>query len=312
MLPEDIDTHNTQFGEVTSSRKAKRHEAQIAEASEVKLKLPPDRARAFHRARSTNTGYYLLVRPLAAMGFRLTRNEWLDGVSVRYNSTLISAPAFCDGHPNARYTLEHALTCPKGSNRIHRHDTVKNALQMIAQKAVGVSPFHVVREPWLVRKGAVDGEGKVWMEGLKGDLRIRGVHALKEQSIVDVRVTFPDGGENRSKETTKILERQEAEKRKKYKPECDRQGLDFVPFVVTTDGVMGGLANGLLDTLGFKLGKKWGKRKGVVLAWIRARMSIAIVRATSACIRGNRTDPHPRELEAGFDDGAALAPLLSN
>ena len=149
-------------------------------------------------------------------------------------------------------------------------------------------------------------------DGLRGDLRIRGVHPLKEQSIIDVRVTFPDGGENRGKETPKILERHEADKRRMYKPECDRQGLDFVPFVVTTDGVMGGLANELISTLGHKLGKKWGKRKGVVLSWIRARLSIAIVRASSACIRGSRTDPHPRELEAGFVDGAALTSLLGN
>jgi len=65
------------------------------------------------------------------------------------------------------------------------------------------------------------------------------MHALKTRSIIDVRVTFPDGGENKSRETKSMIEKHEEEKRKVYKTECDRQGLDFIPFVVTTDGVMG-------------------------------------------------------------------------
>ena len=308
---EDIDTHTKQFAETTSSSKCERRERNNNVAATLAKKLPPDRARAFDRARQNKNGYFLLVRPLEQMGFRLSKNEWYDGVSTRYNSTLFCAPTFCDGHPSERYTLAHALMCAKGSNRIHRHDTVKNALQMIAQKAVGASVFHVEREPWLIRAGATGGQGRVCNEGLRGDLKIRGIHALKPHSVIDVRVTFPDGGENRGKETKKLIETQEEEKRKLYKPECDRQGHDFIPFVVTTDGVMGSWANSLIDSLARKLANKWGRRTGVVAAWIRTRLSIATIRATSACIRGSRAKPHPCDLEAGFEDGAALQSLLS-
>jgi hypothetical protein len=182
---------------------------------------------------------------------------------------------------------------------------------MIAHKAVGASIFHVQREPWLIKQGAVDEHGRVLKDGMKGDLKIRGMHALKTHSIIDVRVTFPDGGENKSRETKSLIEKHEEEKRKKYQTECDRQGFDFIPFVVTTDGVMGSGAKQLLLNMAKALGNKWGKKKGVVLTWIRTRLSFAIIRATSACIRGSRSQPHPRELEAGFDDGAALTSLLS-
>jgi hypothetical protein len=191
MHVEDLDTHTKQFVETTSSSKRERRESHNKAATEIAKKLPSDRARAFDRARQNKNGYFLLVRPLEQMGFRLSENEWYDGVSTRYNSTLTRAPAFCDGHPSERYTLAHALMCAKGSNRIHRHDTIKNALHMIAQKAVGVSIFHVQGEPWIIRAGATDGQGRVCKEGLRGDLKIRGVHALKAQTIVDVRVTFP-------------------------------------------------------------------------------------------------------------------------
>jgi hypothetical protein len=97
-----------------------------------------------------------------------------------------------------------------------------------------------------------------------------------------------------------------------YKAECDRQSHDFIPFVVTTDGVMGSWADKLIESLARKLANKWGKKTGVVTAWIRTRLSIAVIRATSACIRGSRAQPHPCDLEAGFDDGAALQSLLSS
>ena len=142
-------------------------------------------------------------------------------------------------------------------------------------------------------------------------MKIRGIYALEPHSIVDARVTFLDGGENRGKETRQLIETQEEAKRKLYKPECDRQGHDFIPFVVTTDGVMGSWANTLIENLARKVASKWGKRTGVVTAWIRTRLSIATIRAASACIRGSRAQPHPRDLEAGFEDGAALQSLLS-
>ena len=90
---------------------------------------------------------------------------------------------------------------------IHRHDRIKNALQMVAHKAVGASIFHVEREPWLIRQGAKDKRGRVCKDGLRGDLKIRGMHALKTHSIVDVKGTFPDGGENRSRETKHLIEK---------------------------------------------------------------------------------------------------------
>ena len=183
MQVEDIHAHNKQFVGTTSQHKSERRERHQKEATALATnknphKLPPDRVRAFNRAREENTGYFLLARPLESVGFRLTKDEWYDGISAHYNSTLISAPTFCDGHPLVRYTLEHALTCPKGSNRIHRHDTIKNALQMVAHKAVGASIFHVEREPWLIRQGAKDERGRVCKDGLRGDLKIRGMHGF--------------------------------------------------------------------------------------------------------------------------------------
>ena len=47
------------------------------------------------------------------------------------------------------------------------------------------------------------------------------------------------------------------------------------------------------------------------MAWVRARIGVAIVRAASACIRRQRRKPNAADGETGFGDAAALGPLLN-
>ena len=64
----------------------------------------------------------------------------------------------------------------------------------------------------------------------------------------------------------------------------------------------------MMGWLGSKLVKKWGKDRSLVMAYVRAKISVAIARAVSACIRGDRTC---KKVARGFEDGAALASILS-
>ena len=41
---------------------------------------------------------------------------------------------------------------------------------------------------------------------------------------------------------------------------------------------------------------------------IRARLTVAVARAVSACIRGDR---RPKNIARGFDDGTAVASIIS-
>jgi hypothetical protein len=253
------------------------------------------------------------VKPFDATAYHLSKFEWQDMVAARYNKTLIDAPARCDACPNVPYTLTHALTCNKGGNRIYRHDTVKNALAVIGKKALGQSAFHVHTEPYVVQAGGLDCDGKRVAKGLLGDVYMRGIHALKQDTIIDVRVLHPDSGQNaRFESTAALLEHHENAKRHKYQRECYAKGKHFVPFVVTTDGAMGPAALKLIDALADRLQKAWERPRGLVKAWVKMRLSLAIARATSACIRGNRRAPRGAldELEIEIGDGAGIAPLF--
>ena len=79
-------------------------------------------------------------------------------------------------------------------------------------------------------------------------------------------------------------------KRATYKRACTGLGHRFVPFVVSTDGVLSEPAKDFIKLLATKTADKWGMtgagRTGVVMATLRAKIGRAIVRGASACIRG--------------------------
>ena len=86
----------------------------------------------------------------------------------------------------------------------------------------------------------------------------------------------------------KVLEAHEKEKKRKYLEPCLKQRRHFTPFVVSADGLLGREAEVLLNRLAGKISVKWGKPYSEVCGFVRARMSIAMIRATHLCLRGSR------------------------
>ena len=252
------------------------------------------------------------------MGFYLNKHEFHDGVAVRYNANLNNVPPRCEATAcGASYTLSHALTCAHGGNRILRHDMVVRAVHSLARTTLGTGPTRVELEPWLIKRGAVGPDGRVCRDGLRPDLLLTGLDPYRPRSYLDVRIPYPDAPGYLGRSVTRLLESltHEAEKVTQYKTACEthqQQSGEFVPFVATTDGVLGGGAQKVLSQLVERLCTKWEhKSKGEIMAWVRARIGVAIVRATSTCIRGQRRKPGPGDGEAGFGDAAALGPLLN-
>ena len=153
---------------------------------------------------------------------------------------------------------------------------------------------------------------------LRVDIRIRGLESLTAVTDVDVRCLYPDAPSYRNTKIEKLLENDEKEKMVKYQTAVESEGRRFRPFVVSTDGVTGPAATKLLQQISDKLAEKWKKTKGVVGAWVRAKMSLAIVKACSSCIRGSkvpggararRVDP---EMDGDNSDGAFLGLQFSS
>jgi len=123
----------------------------------------------------------------------------------------------------------------------------------------------------------------------------------------------PDSGHNlKNLPPKKALERQEKEKKKKYCKPCENQRRHFTPFVVSTDGMFGFEARAFLKRLAKVLAEEWEKPYSVVMGFISARMSIALVRATTRYIRGSRTPASNMSNRFRWEGGAGLGLLKSD
>ena len=228
-------------------------------------------------------------------------------------------PERCDGC-NAPFTVQHALDCKHGGLIIQRHDEIGSELMEWASKALTPSAVRV--EPLMhldSTPAASEDKPKSKPEatsnqftdhavndGKRGDILIRGLFQRGTECIIDVRVTDLDCKSNRNSSPEKVLKKHERQKKSKYLQDCLKQRRSFVPFIVSTDGVLGYEADNLIKRLAQKLAEKWDLPYSQICGLVRARVSIAIARATHLCLRGSRTPASRISRRVRWEDGAGV------
>jgi hypothetical protein len=90
------------------------------------------------------------------------------------------------------------------------------------------------------------------------------------------------------KDPSKFLKAAERLKKKKYLQQCLDQRCQFAPFIVSVDGLIGEESKTVLKVLAERTVTKAGNMYSNVMVYMRARLSIAIVRSIHVCIRGSR------------------------
>ena len=127
------------------------------------------------------------------------------------------------------------------------------------------------------------------------DIRVTGLRGVGEVDDLDVRITHLDSRsyvESGATVETLFEEHHIKPKRSTYEEACRSFGHRFVPFIVSTDGVLSEPTKDFVKLLANKTAEKWGMtgagRTGVLMATLRAKIGVAIVMGASACIRGER------------------------
>ena len=72
---------------------------------------------------------------------------------------------------------------------------------------------------------------------------------------------------------------------------------------VSVDGMLGSEAEFFVRRLGDFLATKWERPYSVVMGWVRARLSFAILQAALLCVHGSRT----KWRSFGISNGASLS-----
>jgi len=196
------------------------------------------------------------------------------------------------------------MQCKLGGLIGHRHNNV--AAEWSEFCASALTPASVTDEPLIPH----DQDGPAQVRGpdgdpplaLRGDIGAYGFWRRGTTTIFDVRITDTDAASWRHMSTAKVLRRQEKEKKDKYGDHCRNAHLDFTPLVFSVDGMEGTEATAARKHLAARLAGKWNLQYSQMCGFVKARLSIALVRATSRCLRGTRDQsyrPHSMLWVAG-------------
>ena len=75
----------------------------------------------------------------------------------------------------------------------------------------------------------------------------------------------------------------------------------FTPLVVGTNGGMGKECSRFLTSLAQKLAEKQNEEYGIIVSWIRTRLSFEILKSAILCVRGSRAPFRKHDNEAVLD-----------
>ncbi|XP_065189589.1 uncharacterized protein LOC135820204 [Sycon ciliatum] len=231
---------------------------------------------------------WLTCRPLAIHGFRLSKAEFRDALCLWYGWTPARLPSGCVcGHGN--FDVTHALSCSTGGFPSIRHNEIRDLTADVLRQVT----HGVCTEPMLQ---PVTGEkfrllSTTTADQARLDVAANGIWGGRfERTFLDIRVFNPYAASNRAASVSSVYARHEKEKRRRYEQrllEVDR--ATFVPVVLSATGGTSKCASALFKRLASMLSDKLKELYSVTMAWLRCKLSFALVRASVMCLRGARS-----------------------
>jgi hypothetical protein len=255
--------------------------------------------------RSSATGAWLTTLPNLLNGSDLSTEEFRDGLRLRFGLKPTAMPSRCDGC-GEHFTTEHAMSCRKGGLILHRHNDMVTTWGQLCGQAL--SPSTVSDEPLILPSRDVQIAASTRTEPspeIRGDLAVHGFWSSGQTAIFDVRITDTDQPSNRNTDPAKVLLRHEKEKKDKYGALCIARRRTFTPLVFSIDGLLGKEAKAASKRLASSLAGKWKRSYSEVCHFVRSRLSIALIRSSSRCLRADR-NPILRFRPPIWDSGTGL------
>ena len=292
----------------TERRRQRAARDQVADTSLDELKAAaPDRTARVRLQRAQETGAWLTVMPESLNGTELTEDEFRDSLQLRFGLCPSHLPDKCDGCGSA-FTVEHGLSCRQGGLVLLRHDDVKREWSHLCSQAT--KPSAVSDEPQIhtgrAANDGVGGPGTQANPDSRGDIAVHGFWVRGQTCVFDVRISDTEAKSYRAMDPMTVLARGEKQKKDKYLQACLDRRRSFTPLVFSVDGLRGKESKAASKRLASLLSAKWSKTYSAVAGYVNSRLSVALVRATSLCLRGAR-DPTGHAGQPFWETGEGLA-----
>ena len=256
-------------------------------AKELKKELKPPLQRAIDQAMEKGASTWLSVLPIDEHGFSLHKGAFRDALCLRYAWQIPRLPQTCACGNN--FDVNHAMICPKGGFPSIRHNEVRDLTADLLTEVchdVEIEPKmqELTGEHLLLRTANTE-------DGARLDIKARVFWENRWQcAFFDIRVFYPNAQSNRS---ISAYTKHEAEKKRTYGQRVrEVEHGSFTPLVFASTGGMGKEATVCYKRIASLLALKRNTTYSHMMAWIRCRLSFALLRSSLMCIRGTRSHLH--------------------
>ena len=290
--------------------------------------------------RAQESGAWLNAVPSTMNGTTLSKEEFSDNLRYRCGFEPINLPEYCDGCGEV-FSVEHGLNCKKGGLVNARHEDVADTWAWLGSLAYCPSAIsHRPRVDDGTRRRTNNGNGNgnnatqpamapVFQQAanaqpnntgaatgaatpqateeeadLEADKGIRGFYRHGRDCLFDIQLTNTESRSLRNTRPLTVLKQREKKKKDKYEKACHEKRKDFSPLIYSIDGMAGPATRAAERKLAGQFAWKWKREFSEMCAYVRTRMSIAVVRNNTLMWRGSRA---PRRAHFGFiDNGGAM------
>ena len=98
----------------------------LHDAESLKKSLTPSFQRSMELAQEKGASTWLTSLPIQEFGFALHKGAFQDALALRYNWQPLRAPSFCACGTSSKFSVEHAISCPKGGFPSIRHNEIRD------------------------------------------------------------------------------------------------------------------------------------------------------------------------------------------
>ena len=296
---------------VKEARLRNKKDRVLAEEAEVTRQMAGARGDVRKRLeRIGDCGAWITATPDKLQGTLLSRDEWRDSTRLRYGMRPLGLQDRCDAC-GCGFSIEHGLSCKTGGLVGLSHNDVRDEAGGLSEAALGKT--YVSYEPmifsgtdvWASQPGTPQGPAArrgTPGDDARGDVLVHGLWKKGEGCVLDVRITDTDQPTYRGSSSEKVLERQAKAKKDFYLQACVERRRSFAPLVYSVDGMAAKEAKAFEKRVASLLAEKWRRHYSEMVGFVRARMSLAVVRGVSLKLRGSRTR---KAYRPEWTDGAA-------
>ena len=265
----------------------RRRSQQLKSAILLKPTLPSLLQRSMALAQETGASSWLTALPVAEFGFTLHKCAFRDALCLRYGWLPARTPINCDC--GTRFSVEHALSCPKGGFPSIRHNEIRDITANLLSEVCN----NVCIEPHLqpITGEHLRGASANTQDGARLDIAANGLWGGRSERTFSMsRVFNPHAPSNCHTNPSACYRKHEKVKKRAYEQRIlEIEHSSFTPLVMSSTGGLGDAATSTYKRLATLLATKWDQPYSSTMSWLRCRLSFSLLRSSIQAIRGARS-----------------------